>query len=196
MVETFILLLIFALVLLLGLAVIVALGALLGILAKKMVGWLLRGRADSAAKAKLAQRAVQGGFFLFIAYLVYTAVYPPDSFYLGEFSLATHQDPPSDAVVVAKDATYPDFHGDYRSFSRIKLSNSSYKTLLRKMRSDSRISYKGEGQHVSTGVEGASSLPGLRAMHVLERLDTKSDQSYTTYFLEDGLHIEVHVSVW
>jgi hypothetical protein len=66
------------------------------------------------------------GLTALLAYEMYLAVYPGDDFYLAEVERATKRKPPADTAVVAKHATYPDFHGDYCSFSRLSMSQASY----------------------------------------------------------------------
>lgn len=76
---------------------------------------------------------------LWTVYMAYTAVYPTDSFYLSEFETATLREAPMSAIVVRKDASYPDFHGDYCSTSLIRMSEFDYAQLLDEVSKDSRF---------------------------------------------------------
>lgn len=66
----------------------------------------------------------------FLGYETYTAIYPTDNFYFAEFKSVTLMNIPKSAKIIKKDASYPDFHGDYCSASLIKLSQQEYTDLL------------------------------------------------------------------
>ena len=106
MLENAPLLLFFCLVGLLAIAMVVAVGAVFGKLAAGLTRRALRRRSDADALAKTVKRLAQVCFAMFVVYSGYTAVYPADDFYLGEFWLATDRAPPTESVVVAKDSTY------------------------------------------------------------------------------------------
>lgn len=71
---------------------------------------------------------------LFYSYHFYYAIYPPNDFYFQEFEKVTELDVPKSAEIVYKDASYPDFTGDYHSESIMKLSKEDYFSLLEKMK--------------------------------------------------------------
>jgi hypothetical protein len=74
-------------------------------------------------------RAVMLGIFAFAGYHVYTAVYPPDSFYREEFEERTGIGMPVSAKIIYKNATYPDFHGDYASALLFEVSAEDFARL-------------------------------------------------------------------
>lgn len=78
-------------------------------------------------------------FTVYLGYSAYTAIYPTDSFYLSEFKEVTLREAPKSATVINKDASYPDFHGDYCSASLITVSNDDYALLLSELTNDNRI---------------------------------------------------------
>ncbi|MGY4539224.1 hypothetical protein ACVW0P_003658 [Mucilaginibacter sp. UYNi724] len=71
-----------------------------------------------------------------LAYGMYTAIYPTDSFYFEDFKKVTSLEIPKSAEVIDKTASYPDFHGDYISCALIKLSKQDYKSLLNTLNKD------------------------------------------------------------
>lgn len=77
--------------------------------------------------------------FLFIFYSTYTAIFPTDDFYYQEFKTVTLRQIPKSAVIVKKTASYPDFHGDYCSGTKIKLSKRDYNELLKEIKADERL---------------------------------------------------------
>jgi len=79
-------------------------------------------------------------------YEVYTAIYPRDSFYYSEFKEVTLRDIPKSAVIIRKDASYPDFHGDYCSASLITLSTNDYNSLLNDLTNDKQITLNKAGE--------------------------------------------------
>ncbi|MFY0608621.1 MAG: hypothetical protein JXR10_18025 [Cyclobacteriaceae bacterium] len=62
-------------------------------------------------------------------YLVYIAIFPPTSFYEDEFEQNTGLELPNSAKFLAKNASYPDLHGDYWSAAIVELSNEDYDQL-------------------------------------------------------------------
>jgi hypothetical protein len=92
---------------------------------------------------KKAAFIVTGVLLACVIYCVYFGVYPDDSFYFEDFKKITLSDVPSSAKIIAKDASYPDQHGDYISVALIRLSRRDYNILLTKITHDKRFS-KGE----------------------------------------------------
>ncbi|TSD65981.1 hypothetical protein FFF34_000860 [Inquilinus sp. KBS0705] len=80
------------------------------------------------------------GFVFFIAYNIFTAFFPNDSFFYNEFQKVTSKKIPLSANIIAKTASYPDFHGDYASCSLIKLSKADYLQLLNSCINDKALS--------------------------------------------------------
>jgi hypothetical protein len=134
-------------------------------------------------------------FYSFIAYNIYTAIFPTDDFYYDEFRTVTLKPIPKSAVIVKKTASYPDFHGDYTSVSLIKLSKQDYRKLLSEIRADKRL-HKGE-------IIGSSELDETmgkqfegRVTAVFNRtIPNESDHYLTIMFLNDAQSIVVYVSV-
>ena len=76
---------------------------------------------------------------IYSTYLSYTAVYPTDEFYFDEFYKITNKEIPNSAEILFKDSSYPDFHGDYFSKSKIQLSETDYKDLYEELKTDSSL---------------------------------------------------------
>lgn len=74
--------------------------------------------------------------FLCAGYLAFTAVYPTDDFYFGEFETITSRKIPDSAKVLTKSASYPDLHGDYSSNATIELSPQDYQQLFAQIQQD------------------------------------------------------------
>lgn len=125
---------------------------------------------------------------------VYFALYPDDDFYLAEFEVATYRTPPNGSKVMTKHATYPDFHGDYCSFSRIKLPISTYQSLLAELRADKRFTMNSQ-ENVSAAMPNGLKLPAAKVLSTFTRNDTEVDHHYSVSFLEPGDLIEVHICV-
>ncbi|MBE7177323.1 MAG: hypothetical protein INR69_13010 [Mucilaginibacter polytrichastri] len=92
-------------------------------------------------------------FTVYSGYSTYTAIYPTDSFYFSEFKKVTLREAPKSATVINKQASYPDFHGDYCSASLITMSNNDYSTLLKELNNDKRITKNKSGE-----ITGSSEL--------------------------------------
>lgn len=74
-----------------------------------------------------------------LAYLVYTAFYPANDFYVEEFERGTHSSFPVSGEIIAKNATYPDIHGDYTACAVVRFSRADYDKLLRTLRTDTLL---------------------------------------------------------
>lgn len=171
--------------------IIYACGSFIGFL----VRLALKDRTPAAQLyARRAKLLAVIGLTALLAHEMYFAVYPSDDFYLAEAELATKRKPPVDTAVVAKHATYPDLHGDYCSFSRLRMSNASYEGYLAAIRADSSFTHTSTtGQ--STGNVIELGLPRIQGAHFFLRNDVKPDQHYSILFMADKAHVEVHVCV-
>jgi len=125
---------------------------------------------------------------------IYFAVYPGDDFYLAEFEVATLRKPPIESKVLAKHATYPDFHGDYCSFSRIAVDTSTYQHLISELHKDKRFTHN-ISDFIHTSMPNGESLPPARVLERFTRNDVESDHHYSVTFLEPGAMIEVQICV-
>jgi hypothetical protein len=181
-----------ALLALLLLAVVVAVvyvvGTLVGFGARVLA-------ARHPSKEKIVHRttlttcAVLGSL---VAYTVYVAVFPDDDFYFGEFTTATLRSVPLGVVVEDKSASYPDFHGDYCSHSRMLLTEEAYQALLNELTADPRFLSK-EVQYSSTGP--SNSPPAMLFVKEFKRKDLKIDHHHSVRFASDRRHLEVHICV-
>jgi len=79
---------------------------------------------------KIATAVVAAGAL----YEIYTAVYPPESFYKGEFEKVTGLAFPNSGSFLFKEASYPDIHGDYDSCAMIEVSAKDYEDLRSKIK--------------------------------------------------------------
>lgn len=189
--------LIFSIFGLLGLLFLVILSIVIMLIARSvgaLVKTCIRSHKRSTSYAAHATKITYAVLVTFICYLAYTAVFPTTDFYLDELQTVTARQPPPEAKIIAKDSTYPDLHGDYCSFSRIRLNESSYRKLLNELKVDKRFAGYADGE-VSRGRLGASNLPPLRVLSSFLRSDVKSDHHYRISFLENGSEIEVAICV-
>jgi hypothetical protein len=81
---------------------------------------------------------------LISAVQTYLAFYPTDKFFFNEFESVTLRKIPSSAVVIKKEASYPDIHGEYCSSSLLNLSNKDYDNLYNELTMDNRFKKNGE----------------------------------------------------
>ena len=182
------------LVALLALALLCALFALAAAVAGRIAKLFLKGSPRQAEHVLFAKRAGIAAFALFLCWQTYTAMYPDDSFYLVEYQTVTGRLAPSSSKVIEKHATYPDFHGDYCSFSRISLPASSYVSLMSDLSKDGRFDQNSH-EFVSTGFTKDKPLPNINVVSTFTRNDTESDHHYSILFLAEGNLVEVHLCV-
>lgn len=190
-------LLLFLIIGLFALLMVAAVGAI-AFLGGKLVGWLVmcatKAHPRSGHFVRVSQRVTYMAFAVFVVYQTYFALYPPDDFYFGEFEEATLRKPPQEAFVVAKDASYPDFHGDYCSFSRIRLTQASYSKLLEDMGADKRLASEDGGGFTSSGMAKLKIQP-LKIVRTFRRTDLQIDHHHSVHFLEDGAQVDVQICV-
>ncbi|HET7833492.1 MAG TPA: hypothetical protein VFK88_11070 [Gallionella sp.] len=181
--------------LLLVLLPVLAIVFLLGKLAEYLTRLATPGRQDQIKWGIRAKYGTYLGLFIFLTYSTYTAIYPNDGFFLSEFKEVTLREPPKSSNVVAKSASYPDFHGDYCSYSRIELSPSDYSTLLAEIATDSRLE-KGDPMGNSEEQNALRSMPVLQYKKSFTRTEPGKDDHYLGIkFMSTGKHVEVSICV-
>jgi hypothetical protein len=74
--------------------------------------------------------------FILLSYYVYYSLYPNDSFYVRDFEKNTAMAFPASAIIIKKDATYPDIYGAYTSKAIVRLSSQDYQAVYQKLRLD------------------------------------------------------------
>jgi len=171
--------------------IIYALGHAVGFITRLALSTRVQNAASIAKRVKILMIV---GVVSFLAYGIYFAIFPDDDFFLAEAAHATKHSPPEDAVVIAKHATYPDFHGDYCSFSRLRMSQASFETYLAKLSNEASLTYTPSTQ-TSTGSPSGLDLPPMVAMSHFRRNDVKSDHHYSVLFMADRTHVEVQICV-
>jgi hypothetical protein len=72
-------------------------------------------------------------FLSYISIDSYFAIYPSDSYYKSEFERITSIPFPDSGVVIAKESSYPDIHGDYESCALFSVSPEDYSQLKSKL---------------------------------------------------------------
>lgn len=182
---------------LIGLVILAFLWAFIFLIAHT-VGFIVRlATKNHPHSVYLTSKAIKLGYLgalALLAYQTYTAIYPNDGFYLGEFELASGRKPPEEVIVLFKDATYPDFHGDYCSFSRLEINPQSYRALLKQLSEDPRFTGS-ESSQFSMGYVPNVKLPPVRVIRYFQRNDVESDHHYTISFLEKETLLEVQICV-
>ena len=117
---------------------------------------------------------------LFSIYHSYTAVYPTDDFYFKEFEYVTNQKIPKSAKILSKESSYPDFHGDYYSKSKIELSEQDFNELIENLKTDKDM----------TQVKSFEK----NEISIFERkIKGKSDRFLFIHFLNDNKTILINV---
>ncbi len=125
---------------------------------------------------------------LWTVYEVYTAIYPTDSFYYSEFKEVTLREMPKSAQIIRKDASYPDFHGDYCSAALLSMSINDYKLLLNDLSTDKRIT-KEKFAGVTNSDEFDEVMGNIETVHITNsftrHISVKEDYYLYIGFLDD-----------
>ena len=132
------------------------------------------------------------------AYEAYIGVYPTDDFYFSEFKKVTLKDTPKSAIIIRKDASYPDFHGDYCSASLMRVSSFDYNLLLKQLIRDNQIFKNNQGD-----INGSSELYKVmgtlkreQIIHSFSRSIPGEDDHYLSIgFLDDKKTLVISVCV-
>ncbi len=103
------------------------------------LAWLLY-KASGGRHQRPASLLLPGALLAVLGYFIFTAFYPNDEFYEEQYQRLTGQPFPESGVIVAKDASYPDQHGDYAACARLEVSIAAYEQLLSRMSRDSAFS--------------------------------------------------------
>jgi hypothetical protein len=69
-------------------------------------------------------------------YSSYTTFYPTDSFYEDEFEYNTTLNVPKSIDIIAKDASYPDTHGDYSAIAIFRTNEQEFNEILNAIQKD------------------------------------------------------------
>jgi hypothetical protein len=110
---------------------------------------------------------------------------PPESFYEEEFKTITLRDIPESAEFISKEASYPDFHGDYCSSARIQLSKKDYQKLLTEIDNNPALTVSEED---FGGFEESQQIPGKRPLKSFDRKITgEEDEYYNIQFYEGNI---------
>jgi len=76
--------------------------------------------------------------------LIYTAIYPTESFYREEFVRIAAIPLPDSATFLHKEASYPNFHGDYSACALVRLPPNKFNRLMAQLpRLSNEVSYGG-----------------------------------------------------
>ena len=108
------------------------------LIALVVVGFLILGSAIFAAwwlwRKGIIGRSILAVLVVMLAGYIYVDIYLPESFYKTEFERVVGIPFPAGGQVVFKDASYPDFFGDYTSCALIDVSAREYEKLLARAR--------------------------------------------------------------
>jgi hypothetical protein len=123
------------------------------------------------------------GMALYSVYCLYRGVYPEEEFYLEEFERITYQSPPTSAKIIRKEASYPDFHGDYCSAALITLSHADFDKLLFNLTADYRMRSTGSGR-----------MGGSKELETV--LGSRKEEAVIKHFVRDlpakaGQHLQI-----
>lgn len=113
--------------------------------------WLLNSGRINSDRSKLINKIYIGTLLVIIGVITYTGIFPDESFYEDEFKEVTFRDLPKSGEFVTKSASYPDFHGEYCSQSKIRLSKQDYSKLLWELHKDKRLTKATERMQIYDG---------------------------------------------
>ena len=136
---------------------------------------------------------------IWTAYEVYTAIYPTNDFYYAEFEKVTLREIPKSARIINKDASYPDFHGDYGAAALITLSPEDYSSLLNDLMNDNRITKNKPGELIGS-TELSQVLGNIKTDQIIQGFTRpiagKDDHYLYIGFLDDNKSVVIHVSLY
>lgn len=119
-------------------------------------------------------------------YLVYTAVFPPTSFYEDEFELNTGLELPNSAKFLAKDASYPDLHGDYWSAAVVELSIEDFSHLKSQLSEEPKMQLDTSSYGIGITTDFDILTSDLDMNSIDMTLVKKRGEWFKVAFLKDG----------
>jgi hypothetical protein len=88
---------------------------------------------------RLAGLVLIAAVTIWTVYSSYTAFYPTNGFYEAEFERNTNLDFPKSGYIVAKDASYPDLHGDYSAAALFRVDKNDFDRILSAIQQDPKF---------------------------------------------------------
>jgi len=150
--------------------------------------WLLRSGRMSTKQSKLINKIYTYSLIAIIAIITYIGLFPDESFYADEFKDVTLRELPKSAEFISKSAEYPDFHGEYLSQSKIRLSKQDYSKLLWELHKDDRLT---KGVEILNFSE--NSAKDTLTYQFIRTVKNKPDKYLYIGFGKDGKTIYVDV---
>ncbi len=147
------------------------LGSLLYITYKPFKKKLLASGKLSQKSSQLINKSFIGLLLGLSIYFTWTAFFPSDDFYEEEFEQNTGYEFPKSGVIIAKDAGYPDLHGDYSAFAIIELDKDAFENLKSKLQHNSDF-------QIDTSTQNIGVTSGFRKM----TKDLKEENIDLVYF--------------
>ena len=150
------------------------------------------GKLTSISSRRISKTIVTFLLLLSVS-LTFFELYPPDSFYAGEFNDVTLRTLPVAAQIVKSSSSYPDFHGDYCSCSLIKISLQDYTRLKSELLNDNRFTKNGELIGSAEFSEVMNKFKSEEIQVSFQRIIAEQQDRYLYIaFLKDGFTIVVH----
>lgn len=131
--------------------------------------------------------------YIVLVILIYIVSSPNEDFYKEEFKKITEINISNSANFYSKEATYPDFHGDYMSAAAIKLSRNDYNTLLRKIRKSNKL--KTQSYFVSDIYQSIKNKTGNQE-YIYYASSEIEDNYHFIGFCKDQKTVIIHLVKW
>lgn len=167
--------------LLLGLLLILLIPILLILIAWK----LLKAKKKSLRYFSLIPISI----FLYLAVSVYFAIYPKDEFYKREWTRNTKMELPSSARVIQKNASYPDFHGDYCAVALIDLSPADFQNLKKEVMNSEKMRIDTTEYSIGRSHSFRKAQPEISLDELDEVFDFEHKDRFKVGFFRDGRRI-------
>ena len=124
-----------------------------------------------------------------LAYFIYTAFYPTDSFYKEDFESNTNIKLPETAKILEKDASYPDQFGDYWSSAIIQLNEDEYLMLQSELSQSKNFEIDTTNQKIGITKEYNNLTKNISENEIKTVYYNKNKEWFKVAFLKDKKRI-------
>ena len=124
-----------------------------------------------------------------LIFIIYTAFYPNDSFYLEDFELNTNIKLPKTAKILDKDASYPDQFGDYWSSAIIELNEDEYLNLQLELSKSENFAIDTTTQKIGITKDYSKLTENISENEIKIVYYNKNEQWFKVAFLKDKKRI-------
>ena len=124
------------------------------------------------------------------SYSIFSAIYPPDSFYIDEFEENTKLVFPKSGKIILKDADFPDHFGDYWATAVVVVSENDFNILFHDLKANKDFKLDTSKFGIGIGTDFEKLIQGsFKESDIKIILANQTKEWFKVAFLKDGTTI-------